>query len=80
MSRKPNPENLLTACGKTQHILEWSRERGIGVTVIYRRLREGWSVEEAVTLPGAKRSFWETKTGEAFLYAVGATDGNRDVK
>jgi hypothetical protein len=37
--------------GKTQSIGKWAKETGIIRTSIYTRLRDGWSIQEALTTP-----------------------------
>jgi hypothetical protein len=39
----------LTYNGKTQCIVDWSRELGIKRTTLSRRIERGWSVERALT-------------------------------
>lgn len=49
---------LVTHNGQTKCIAEWAEEVGIPQSVLSRRIREGWSAEDAITLPlgSAKRS------------------------
>jgi group I intron endonuclease len=41
----------ITAFGKTKTLIEWSAETGIPATAIDKRLRYGWSAEDALTKP-----------------------------
>jgi hypothetical protein len=41
----------LTFDNITQPITEWARDYGIPVSIIQRRLNEGWSTEHAITHP-----------------------------
>lgn len=41
----------ITANGKSQTIAQWSRETGIGESIIRGRLRRGWSEDDAVNVP-----------------------------
>lgn len=50
---------MVTVAGVTRSLTGWAREVGMDKTTIQRRLRNGWSLEQAVTLPpvlGAKLS------------------------
>lgn len=42
---------LLTFNGKTQTLAAWSRETGKTWTMLYKRQRNGWSVEDTLTRP-----------------------------
>ena len=42
---------LYTFDGKTMHLADWSRELGIKRLVLFKRLKRGWTVEEAFTTP-----------------------------
>lgn len=55
---------LITYQGETLNLCEWERKTGISSSTISRRLKRGWSVEEAMTItpklgikirPGPKR-------------------------
>ncbi len=46
---------LLTHGGKTQTVAEWARETGLIYQTIRQRLKHGWSVAEALTLPPDRR-------------------------
>lgn len=46
---------LLTWRGETKHLAEWSRETGISSRALSWRLRNGWSIERALTTPPQKR-------------------------
>ena len=47
---------LLTFEGRTQTVTQWARERGLQVMCLRDRLKHGWSVEEALTIPVLPRS------------------------
>lgn len=49
--RKPRGIHMLTYNGKTQSVAAWEAEMGLGRSMIYKRLRRGWSLEEALTTP-----------------------------
>lgn len=57
--RKQKLENFLRAKNKTLHISEWARACGVSVTAIKRRIKAGWSVEEAVTRPSTNSGYWD---------------------
>lgn len=40
--------------GEERTVAEWSALTGIGRNIIYSRLREGWSVKDAITIPVGK--------------------------
>jgi hypothetical protein len=40
----------ITYKGSTRNLLQWSRETGILPNTIWRRLKNGWSVEDALTI------------------------------
>lgn len=42
--------------GQRKTLAEWSRATGIGVATISQRLRTGWTVEAALTLPLVRRT------------------------
>ncbi len=47
---------ILTYNGKSQTLTEWENEIGCGKYIIGNRLRKGWTVEEALSIPiGGKR-------------------------
>ena len=41
--------HFLTFNGKTQTVIEWSKELGITYYVLLRRVNRGWSTERALT-------------------------------
>lgn len=47
--------HILFYDGKTQTIAEWAREYGISYTMLYQRIRRGWSVEDALLTPNLGR-------------------------
>ncbi len=46
---------FLTALGKTQIMIEWERETGLGEATIRARLRRGWTPDKAVSEPLEKQ-------------------------
>lgn len=42
---------VLTAFGKSRCIIEWARELGVSYQAIDGRLRRGWTLERAVSVP-----------------------------
>lgn len=51
--------SLITFEGRTQTEAQWCRELKISRGVIGRRLRSGWSIEEALTIPSKKHKYNE---------------------
>jgi hypothetical protein len=45
----------LTHDGRTQCVSAWAREMGLSATTLVARLRNGWSVERALTAPANRR-------------------------
>ena len=43
--------HILSANGKSQTVMQWSKETGIDESVIRGRLKRGWSEKDAVTVP-----------------------------
>lgn len=56
LSQSRNRRNtiLLTHNGKTQSLPDWSDETGLSQRVIWDRLKEGWNVSDALTIPKRK--------------------------
>lgn len=48
-------KGLVTFRGETRNMLEWSRVTGIKHSTIQYRLKAGWTVEDALTLPNQVR-------------------------
>lgn len=46
---------LITFGGRTQTMQQWADELGVRKTLIYKRLKCGWSVEKALTTPVDER-------------------------
>ena len=42
-------QKTLTYNGKTQTLKQWTAELGLTRTVLYRRLRQGWEIERALS-------------------------------
>ena len=57
-SRNKSSNKYITFNGKTMTVTDWSLSLGLGIDTVARRLREGWSVERALTEPhnGTKNS------------------------
>ena len=49
--RNQRNNRLLTFDGKTQCLIDWAAETGISRQAIYRRLKRGWDVQKALTIP-----------------------------
>lgn len=47
----PTTSHNITFNGETKPATEWAEELGIAVATLTKRLRKGWSVEEALTTP-----------------------------
>lgn len=62
----------LTARGRTQAMVEWSRETGLAVSTIFNRLRRGWSEEDAVGVPR------QAKSPDNSLFPPGGREKCRD--
>ncbi len=50
-SNNRNDNVLLLHDGRTQTIAQWARERGLAIDTLWRRLKRGWSVSDAITMP-----------------------------
>lgn len=55
---------LITYKGKTQNITEWEKELGMNRCLLSTRLRRGWSIQEAMTVPMQKRKHHGKQTRE----------------
>jgi hypothetical protein len=53
---RQNGGSLLTAFGRSQSLMEWSRETGILPGTLYARLKAGWGMEDALSRPLGKQS------------------------
>lgn len=51
LTKRRNQPRILTMNGKTMDVEGWARVTGIKSKTIYERLRLGWSVEDALTMP-----------------------------
>ena len=49
--RNTRRNRLLTMGGQTKLLCEWTQETGIGHTTILVRLKAGWLIEDALTIP-----------------------------
>ncbi len=50
-------DSVLTHKGETLPIAEWARRTGIKDKTIYMRIREGWTVQDALEKPLQKKLF-----------------------
>ena len=46
---------LVTIGGATKRIMEWCADYNIAIASVHKRLKRGMSIEDAITLPKAKR-------------------------
>lgn len=53
-SRNKRTNEMVTAFGKTQCVLDWARELGVNLSTIHNRLDDGWNPERAVSEPARK--------------------------
>ena len=44
-------DHILEFHGEKKRIVDWARETGIKAVTLYSRIRAGWSIEDALTLP-----------------------------
>lgn len=51
----PTIGNLITFRDETLSMMDWSRRMGARVNVVSMRVKRGWSIEEALTIPLGKR-------------------------
>lgn len=51
--RKPTPRvgETYSYCGRALTILEWAAATGLSRGTLYQRLRDGWTIERALTVP-----------------------------
>jgi hypothetical protein len=45
--------------GQSKTVIEWSEETGIPKHNLWRRLRQGWSIEKAISSEGINRRNWK---------------------
>lgn len=50
-TRNSTKARMLTVNGRTMTLVEWCEATGLNRETIRRRIRRGWTVEEALTLP-----------------------------
>jgi hypothetical protein len=55
---KPKRQQTRTFNGKALTLKQWSQETGIGVPTIKYRLKRGWTVEQALTIPAKDPSLY----------------------
>lgn len=54
-NRNQRSNNFITAFGKTQISVDWAKETGLSRRTINRRLKLGWSADDALKQSGQKR-------------------------
>jgi hypothetical protein len=59
-SRNTRANHLVTFQGKTQTVVDWAEELGIGRFTLFKRLHRGWPVEKALTLSVGVRD-WKSR-------------------
>jgi hypothetical protein len=64
-NRNKRKLHKLTFRGETKVLTDWALEFGVSPTVLYRRLRAGWSIEDALLTPPCEcgRRVWSQKQG-----------------
>lgn len=55
VSRERKRRRIYTANGVTMPLGEWALMLGVSTSAIHRRIKEGWTVEEAITMPPKQR-------------------------
>lgn len=55
-ARNRRSSRFLTLNGVTKLLVEWAEERGMARGTLKERIRKGWSIEEAITIPVGPRS------------------------
>lgn len=63
----PRPRCFLTSQGRTMPLAEWARELGVDHKTITYRLRKGWTVDDAVSVPASsvrKKNGWAKRESE----------------
>ena len=54
--KSSNGENyILTYNNKTMTIIDWSKELGISLRILRRRLKSGWSIEDTLCTPSGQK-------------------------
>jgi predicted nucleic acid-binding Zn-ribbon protein len=56
-SRNKRDNHLLTYQGRTQTVVDWAAEVGLTHDCLFKRIRNGWPVHEALTLPAHCRNW-----------------------
>lgn len=65
-NNRRDTNRLLTYQGKTQTLTQWCRELGFNDSTIAKRIRRGWTTEEALGLtPGNHQRLRESKKAKA---------------
>jgi len=56
-TQRINSRQITLVCinGKTKRIMEWCAEYQINIASVHRRLKRGMSIQDAITVPKAKR-------------------------
>ena len=66
---RPGMARMLTYKGRTQHLVDWARELGIGVAALHNRIRiYGWSIEDALST--RKSNKWSRQPRRAYAQTV----------
>lgn len=53
-NRNTARNRFLTHAGETLTVAEWAERMGVGYSALSNRIRDGWSVEDALTIPVAR--------------------------
>lgn len=56
--RNKRTNHLITFLGETLCAADWCERFGISDSTLWRRLKSGWSIEDALTKPKQKRTKW----------------------
>lgn len=61
-ARNKRNARMVTRDGRTMCVADWAGELGIPVDTVYRRVRRGWPLEEALFAPRQRRIFPSSRT------------------
>lgn len=58
--QKANKRNTVyvTAFGETKRLVEWAKEYGMKYQTLEKRIKNGWLIEDALTVPVGSRTRW----------------------